>query len=49
MRGPEGWVAVVNGQLVKVGETINDTGKIVKITATTVVIEDSGKKITLRI
>ena len=46
MRGSDGWTAVVNGQIVQVGDTVGD-GKVVKITARSVTIEDNGKKVTV--
>jgi MSHA biogenesis protein MshK len=47
MRGPDGSVAVINGEIVKVGETVGDA-KVIKINTNSVLIDDGGKKITLR-
>lgn len=46
MRGSDGWSAIINGQIVQVGDSIDDA-KIVKITAKNVVIEENGKRLTL--
>jgi hypothetical protein len=46
MRGSDGWSAIINGQIVQVGDSIDDA-KVVKITAKNVVIEENGKRLTL--
>ncbi|MFB3891525.1 MAG: hypothetical protein ACE15C_05820 [Phycisphaerae bacterium] len=47
IQGEEGSTAVINGELVQVGETIGDA-TVVRINATSVILDAGGRKITLR-